>query len=199
MAVAQARGHDLSRYEEEEFQRLGGRFTLEPGRANVESMRVDYRYGSAELSGPITIPDGELALRGQLTLHREVSQDLSGQADAQEQVIPIEGVGGTVSSPRLRIDRQTLVALATRMAAGGRLGKQLDEKRKDLDDKIEKRMGKEGADAIRGLLDSVLGGGRRRPEQDPNAPQGQPESAPTQPAQPPSSEKPAEPPGSSPR
>ena len=192
LAAARARGKDLSRFEEEKFERLAGQFQLTPGRMRFQSLVLDTRYALAELSGDVGVPGGELDLRGQLTLRREVGEELADKSSGvREEVIPIDGVGGTVTQPRLRIGRRALVALAARFAAGGGLGEKLQEKLGS--EKVEEKIGKENAEAVKGLLEGILGGPRERddkrkrdrepaPERSQPPPEPQSEPQPGQPA-----------------
>jgi uncharacterized protein involved in outer membrane biogenesis len=162
LALAKARGKDLSRYEEEEFERLGGRFTLTPGTLQFQSLDLVYRNARADLQGTVGIPGGELAMRGDLTIRKELGAALAGsegeaaQAQVKEEVIPIEGVGGTVSSPRIALGRAGLAALAARYAGSGR-----------LQEKLQEKLGKGGAEAVQGILEGVFGGGKRKRSSEP--------------------------------
>jgi hypothetical protein len=149
--VARSRGRDLSRYEEEEFRRLAGRFTIARGLADVEELTLEYRHSTVSLEGLVGLADGALDLHGQVVISEELDGELAGTADGgRERVIPIEGVTGTIDEPRVVLDRDALASALTTYATQGRAKEELEE-----------RLGKEGAEAVGDLLEQILRGGRK--------------------------------------
>lgn len=151
LLVARLRGKDLSRYEEQEFEELSADFRIRDAVLRTENLTVRYRYSTARLRGSVGLSDGALDLSGTLTLAREVDQDLGGSTAPEERVIPISGVRGTVSRPRVTVDREALAEVARAYVTGGRLRR-----------KLEERLGTEGAEAVEGVLDRILKGERGR-------------------------------------
>ncbi len=152
MLLAQLKGRDLSRYEEEEFERLAADFRLKDAKLLMDNLTLEYRHATAQLHGTIGLPDGELALSGQVVIAREVDAELAGQESARQRVIPITGIRGTVNRPRVRLDRAALAQLAAVYSGQGRLF-----------DKLEEKLGKEGAEAVGGLLEQLLRGPQQAP------------------------------------
>jgi hypothetical protein len=159
------RGKDISRFEQEEFERLEGRFRLADGRVRVEPLRLVYRSVRAELAGDVNLVDSKLDLAGTIVLAGEVDEELGGRGEDRE----IRGarIGCEITKPCLRVDPGTLVRFAALYSVtGGKLGEKLGEK-------LEEKFGKEGGEAVRGVLDQLLRGGKK-PEpsepkpQDPN-------------------------------
>ena len=109
-----------------------------------------YRGGEATLWGTIGLADGALDLHGHIELSREMDEELSGQRPKEPTVIPIEGVRGTVSRPRVRVDRAALAGVATTLATRGRLGRDLEEK-----------LGPGAAEAVQQIFDQLLRKGGR--------------------------------------
>jgi len=152
LLVAQLKGKDLSRYEEEEFRRLATDFRLRRGRLYLDDLILEYRHATAQLHGSVGVRDGSLDLAGRLVIAREVDAALGNQGESREKVIPISGIGGSVSRPRVRLDRAALLELAAAYAIQGRMGEKLKEK-----------LGDEGFGALDGFLDQILRrGGRER-------------------------------------
>ena len=164
LLVARFKGKDLSRYEEEEFQRLAADFRLREGRLHMDEILLEYRHATAQLHGSVGVLDGSLALAGKLVIAREVDGALAGQETAQQtgqatrqatgrqRVIPIAGIGGTVSRPRVRLDAAALAAVAATYAGQG-----------ELREKLEKKIGREGAEAVESILDQLLRGRKEEP------------------------------------
>jgi hypothetical protein len=145
--VAQLKGKDLSRYEEEEFKRLAADFRLRSGKLYTENLTLEYRHSTAQLHGSIGIVDGALDLGGRVVISDEVDAAIAGQASGDQKVIQIEGITGTVTRPRVRVDGRALAALAA-----GYTGQE------GVREKLEEKLGKEGADAVEDILDRILRG-----------------------------------------
>lgn len=152
--MARVRGKDLSRYEEEEFRRLAGDFRLRGEYAHIDNLVLEYRNATIDLAGTVGVPSGELNLKGTLTLSKELDAELAGteQGSAKRRVIPITGVRGTVSEPKVVLDRDALSAALATYATGG-----------ELRDRLEEQLGPGGADAVEGVLEKLLRGRREEP------------------------------------
>ena len=140
IAAAALRGDDLSRYDEREFKRLAASFRLADGVAHIDDLVVEYRHSTVELHGTVALADGALALSGRLLLDEE-----------RQKVIPIEGVRGTVSSPRVVLDRTAVSSAFATYATGGRTREKLDE-----------QLGPGGADLVEDLLEKFLRGSGKK-------------------------------------
>jgi AsmA protein len=151
LLVAKARGKDLSRFEQEEFEELSADFVVQDGKLSTENLLLRYAHGKAELRGSVGLVDRALDLRGRLELSREVDAEL-GKTQGEPTVIPIAHIGGTVGAPRVRLDRETLAQVALAYAGKDRVREKLEEK-----------LGKEGASAVDDILDKVLGGSGKQP------------------------------------
>jgi len=147
MLIANLKGKDLSRFEQEDFEELSADFVVRDGKLSTENLLLRYAHGKAELRGSVGLVDRALDLRGKLELSREVDSEL-GKTQGAPTVIPIAHIGGTVSAPRVRLDRETLAQVAIAYAGKDRVR-----------EKLEERLGKEGAGAVGSILDRVLGGG----------------------------------------
>ncbi len=145
--VAQLKGKDLSRYHEEEFQLLSADWRLRDAKLLSENLTLQYRHSTAYLHGSIGLLDGALNLAGRVEISEELDATLAEQAQGQARVIPIAGISGTLSRPRVRIDASTLASLAATYAGHGRVRTKLEEK-----------LGKEGAEAVDDLLNRILRG-----------------------------------------
>ena len=148
--MASAKGKDLSRYEEEEFKRLAADFQLSKGLLHMEQIILEYRHATAYLHGTVGVVDGALALAGRVVLDREVGEELGDKRSGREKVIPIAGIGGTVSRPRVKLDASALAALAEAYTGQG-----------EVREKLEEKLGKEGADALEDILQGILGGRKK--------------------------------------
>lgn len=154
---AAAKGKDLSRYEQEEFERLSADFTLADGRIATENLVLAYRGGTAYLKGNVGLVDRALALSGRVEIAREVDDEL-GKTSTRRTVIPIAAIGGTLDAPRVRIDPEVLATAAIDYSASDRIREKIDEK---LGGRLEEKLGPGGAEAVRDVLQGILGGGRR--------------------------------------
>ena len=148
--VAQLKGKDLSRFEEEEFELLSADFRLAGGYLASENITLVYENATAYLRGRIGLADGALDLSGRVELSEEVEEELGGTPDGRVSVIPIPVIAGTLASPRVRFDRRALAQVAVELGSGGRLR-----------DKLEEKIGKDAADAVQDLLRDILGGKKR--------------------------------------
>ena len=147
--VAQLRGRDLTRYNEESFDRLAGRVRVERGHALVDELVVEYRHATATLGGKVELASGALDLSGRIVLSEELESEVTGETDApaaaRRRVIPITGVRGTISKPRVVLDRAAVSAALAAYTAEG-----------VVREKLEERLGSEGAEIVEGFLEQFL-------------------------------------------
>ena len=147
--VAQLKGKDLSRFEEEEFQLLSADVRLRNAKLETQNLVLRYEHSTAYLYGSIGIDDGTLNLAGRVEISEEVDAALSGEAQGKVKLIPITAITGTLSRPRLRVDARALAGLAATYTGQGRIR-----------DELEEKLGKEGAEAVDEFLQRILRGGR---------------------------------------
>jgi hypothetical protein len=150
LIVGQLRGKDLTAYFEEEFDRASATFRLENHELATDDLTIVQDYTRAELRGRIGLLDRRLALSGRLVIEEELDAELGGESRGRERVIPITSVGGTLDRPKVRLDQQALAELAASYATSG-----------SVREKLEEKIGGEGADAVQDLLEQIL---RRRGE-----------------------------------
>ncbi len=148
--AAEARGKDLSRYDDERFEHLSADYRIADGRISTENLELAYQNATAFLHGSVGLSDRTLDLAGRIVLSKEADADLAGAKRARERVIPITHITGTVDDPRVELDAKTLASLA--LAYGG------NEKMRE---KIDKALGPGGAEAVEGLLENLLGGKKK--------------------------------------
>lgn len=156
--VARARGKDLSRYDQEGFERLNAQVSLRGGELRLEPALVEYRDARAELRGTVNLVDQRLALSGTLTLSPALTSDLVGTETERSLAIAIPRIGGTLATPRVELDAGAVAQSV------GKLALQVGLSR-GLEDKLRERLGDEGGSAIQGILEGL--GGRRRSEDAP--------------------------------
>ena len=147
--VATLRGKDLSKYDDERFERLSGTFDVRGRQLSTRDLTLEYRHATARLHGSVDLEgEGALDLRGRAVLSREVDAEL-GKTSGGRTTIPIPKIGGSPSRPRVEIDERVLAELALAYAAGDRVRRKLDEK-----------LGPGAGEAVQGLFDLLRG----RPE-----------------------------------
>ena len=135
------------RYEEEEFERLMGRYQIRDGKVHFEKLVIDYEFTTADLRGSLAIADGTLDLSGNVILSKELQDELTGEAKrVEKRVIPIAGVGCTVRRPCIQLDGRAVASVLGTLVSGG-----------ELREKLEETIGKEGV----GILEQLLRGGNR--------------------------------------
>lgn len=156
-AYAQSRGKDLSRYQQEDFKEMKAEFTLADGKLQLKPAALDYRYARAELRGSVDLVNQTLDLKGQIEFPPEVTSDLVGKDTDRVLVVQIDSIRGPIDSPKVEIN----TAMVARTVAQLGLAKQLDDK---LGKRLEEKLGKEKSEALKGVLDGLLGGKRRQPE-----------------------------------
>ncbi len=146
LAVGVLRGKDFSRYEEDEFQSLTADYFVHGGKLVTENLKIVYRNATADLAGEVGLADGALRLHGQLLLAREVDAELGAAPGGKPRVIPIAGIGGTVSKPRIELGQDAVVAIGAAITGSDRIKEKLDEK-----------LGEGAGEAVEGVLDLLRG------------------------------------------
>jgi uncharacterized protein involved in outer membrane biogenesis len=159
-------GKTLQRFYEDTFESITGTFRLANGKARTDSLQLLYRHYSVDLKGVYGLVDSSLDFTGKLTIDPEVSaalvSDPEAAADtpadpaAQQRVIPLAHVGGTLSSPRVDIGREAALGFATALATrrSGKLER--------VEGKIDERLGEGAGKEILGTLEQILG--TRKPQ-----------------------------------
>ncbi len=145
-----AGGVDLSRYDDERFERLTADYTIAGGRVSTENLELAYQNATAYLHGSLGMSDRTLDLAGRIVLAKEADAEIAGAKRAKERVIPIAHITGTLDSPRVELDQKTLAALA--LAYSGN-----DKTR----EKIDKALGPGASEAVEDLLGNILGGKKK--------------------------------------
>jgi AsmA protein len=189
-------GKTLQRFYEDEFESITGTFRLADGRARTDDLRLVYRHYTADLRGSFGLLDESLDFKGDLTIGPEVDAALSeasesgtGSAPAgRSRVIPLAGVRGTLSEPRVDLASGAVSAFMARYAGGARRG--------ELERKIEERLGEGTGREVIGVLEGILGGKRRAPtppgSESPGSEAPPAETSPPPPTHPPSENPPPE-------
>jgi AsmA protein len=156
-------GTRLQRFYGDQFESASATFRIADGLARTDDLTLVYRHYTAELRGSLGLVDQALDFTGKLTIDREVDAALAGGTEAsaaaapaseaatpepRAKVIPLARVAGTLSSPRVELTREAVVALAGSYV--------LDRRRESLERKLDERLG-EGAgrqtiDALEGIL-----------------------------------------------
>jgi len=156
---AKSRGKDLARYEQEDFIELAATFALADGRLQLQPVTLTYADGRATLRGSLNLLDQTLDLTGEIELSSKLASDLIDTETDEPLVVPIERISGPFDSPKVDLSPAALTRTVTRLAAQVGLAKGIDDK---LGDKLDEKLGKEGGEAVRGVLEGLLGGGKRK-------------------------------------
>ena len=148
-AQALAAGHrKLERFEGDRFDSLSGSFRIAEGRAHTDDFALRYPGYALGLRGSLGLVDQSLDLSGSLSLSESLRVALGSDGSGAPRVLPLARVGGTVSDPKIEIEPDAALALASDLALGGRRGK-LERK---LDQRLGEGSGKQILDALGGLL-----------------------------------------------
>ncbi len=148
--AAATTGKDLSRYDDERFERLSADYKLADGRVSTENLELAYQNATAFLHGSVGISDRSLDLAGRVVLAREADAELAGAKRAKERVIPIAHITGTLDAPRVELDQKTLAALALAYTGNDKTREQID-----------KALGPGASEAVEDLLGNILGGKKK--------------------------------------
>jgi uncharacterized protein involved in outer membrane biogenesis len=148
--AANTKGKDLSKYDNEEFQRLSADYRIANGRVASDNLEIVYKEAAAFLKGSVGLSDRTLDLTGRVVLTKETDAELAGTKAAKERVIPIAHIGGTVDAPRVELDQKTLAALALAYTGNDKVREKLD-----------KALGPGASEAVEGILGNLLGGPKK--------------------------------------
>jgi len=148
--AASSQGKDLSRYDDEQFERLTADYRIADGRVSSENLELAYQNTVAFLHGSIGMSDRSLDLAGRIVISKEVDAELAGAKRAKERIIPITHITGTLDSPRVELDQKTLAALALAYSGNDKVREKLD-----------KALGPGGSEAVQDFLGNILGGKKK--------------------------------------
>jgi AsmA protein len=146
-----AKGKDISKYESEDFDHLTADYVIVDGRARSENLELAYQDMTAYLKGSVGLFDRTLDLTGKVVISKKADAQFAGTGHAKERVIPISRITGTYDSPRIQLDEKTLAALGVAYVG--------DEKTRS---RIDKKLGPGASEAIEGVLEGILGGGKKK-------------------------------------
>ncbi|MBW2714087.1 MAG: hypothetical protein JRC77_10100, partial [Deltaproteobacteria bacterium] len=145
----------LQKFYEDTFESVSGTFTLANGVAKTSDLNLHYEDYIVDLAGVLGLLDESIKARGTLTILPEVDEALAEAAGAQKpegeaRVIPLAEVTGTLSEPKVRLSKKTVVGLLTAYSSAG-------EKLSELEEDIDEALGEGAGKAARDLLDSIFG------------------------------------------
>ncbi|HEU4429962.1 MAG TPA: DUF748 domain-containing protein [Myxococcota bacterium] len=135
----QGAGSTLEKFYEDEFESLGGTFTLGGGKATTDDLALLYRDYRVDLTGDVALADTALDLEGTLTIYEAIDQAIAGAATTGEAAtaaptpravkreLPLAHVGGTANAPSVSISPKAALAFTTAYLGGGKLREKLDE------------------------------------------------------------------------
>ncbi len=147
----------LQKFYEDEFEKLGGTFTLGKGKAHTDDLALLYRDYRVDLSGDVALADTALDLEGTLTIFESIDQAIAGAAQpvatsgsrAVKRELPLARVGGTASSPSVSISAKGALGFTAAYLGGGKL-------RETLEQKVP------GAGGVVDALDGLFGGKKKK-------------------------------------
>jgi len=144
---ALADGHrKLERLEGDEFESIRSELRVADGRAHVDELDVRYPGYVLGLRGSLGLVDEGLDLVGSFTPGETLDAALGAEGSARGRTLALARVRGTVSEPRIEVEREAALAFAAGMALGS--------KRSKLERKLDKRLGQGSG---RQLLDTLGG------------------------------------------
>ncbi len=153
-------GSTLQRFYDDEFTSLTGTFRVRDGRARTEDLQLVYRHYQINLRGDVGLADASLDFSGTLTMFDDERAGVSG-APRIRRVLPLAAVRGTASKPRVAISPGValswVAALRDRDDGDDSAGKQ-----SQLEDEIDRRLGKGSGREIFDALEGLLGSGQQR-------------------------------------
>ncbi len=163
LLVAAVRGSSkagrLQRFYGDEFEQVSATWNIQNGIARTDDLLLAYRNYRVELAGTLGLADQRLDFTGRMLINEEVDQALSEAASngsatpARPKVIPLAGVTGTISNPKVDLSPRAVTGLVQSYTAS-RVRNKFQEK---LDDELGAPLGEAAGD----LLEGILGGGRR--------------------------------------
>jgi hypothetical protein len=152
-------GGTLQKFYADEFERLGGTFTLGGGLARTRDLALLYRDYRVDLAGDVALADTALDLEGTLTIYEAIDRAIAGAAQpgaadgprAVKRELPLAHVGGTASDPSIKISPKGALAFTAAYLGGGKL-------RDTLDASVP------GAGGVIDALGGLFGGKKKQPE-----------------------------------
>ncbi len=128
-------GGKLEKFYEDEFEKLGGTFTLGDGKAHTEDLALLYRDYRVDLSGDVALADTALDLEGTLTIFESIDQAIAGAAQpvaaggarAVKRELPLAHVGGSASAPSVSITPKGALAFTAAYLGSGKLRETLEQ------------------------------------------------------------------------
>jgi hypothetical protein len=154
------RSEKLERFYRDAFESLSGSFQIADGRAKTQDLRLVYQDYQVDLAGVLGLLDRSLDFRGKLTLFEDVDRALADGARGVKRELPLAAVKGTLDDPKVSISPQVALSFAASVYGSG-------ERREKLERKLDERLGEGGGKPVLDLLDSLLGGGSRRKQEEP--------------------------------
>ncbi len=151
-------GSTLQKFYEDTFESMSGTFLLANGVAKTDDLHFRYEDYAVDLAGVFGLLDESINAKGKLTILPKVDEALAEAVGAEPvkgeaRVIPLAEVRGTLSEPKVVLTQKAMLELLTTYSSAG---EKLTEFERDLDEALGEGAGK----AARGLLDSILGGGK---------------------------------------
>ena len=157
-------GSTLKRFFDDEFTALAGTFRVRNGRATTRDLQLIYRTYQIDLRGELGLADGALDLDGTLTLFE---LDESGAAPVRRvrRTLPLAGIRGTVSKPKVAIAPEAALAWMVGLRAPGtrdpETGEVAPDQQSKLEREIDERLGTGAGREIFDALEGLLGSGKR--------------------------------------
>jgi uncharacterized protein involved in outer membrane biogenesis len=152
---------DKERFYRDAFETLDGSFQIANGLARTDDLRLVYEDYQVDLAGVYGLLDESLDFKGKLTLFEDVDRALKeGEARGVRREVPLAAVKGTLDEPKITISPQVALAFAAQVYGGS------SERIQKLEKKLDEKLGEGGGKQVIDLLDSVLGGGQKKPEEE---------------------------------
>lgn len=152
-------GRTLQRFYDDAFEELSGTLRIGGGLARSDDLRLVYDNYQVDLRGSVALADLALDLGGTLRIDEEVDAALAGQEGAEGsggrgRVLPLAHVGGTLDAPEVSLTSEAILQFAAAYA--------MDSQRRDeLREKIDERLGSGSGDQVLDALEGLLGGKRQ--------------------------------------
>ncbi len=148
-------GSTIQAFYEDNFDWVGGTFELKDGVARTGDLQLRYSGYQVDLAGVLDIATQAIEGRGKLTLLPELDRAIDeatggDETEGEVTVIPLARVRGTLSEPKVDLSPQAVVALMAEYSGTGSV--------KELEQELDEKYGEGTGKAVRGLLDSILGG-----------------------------------------
>lgn len=152
---------DKERFYRDAFETLDGSFQIANGLARTDDLRLVYEDYQVDLAGVYGLLDESLDFEGKLTLFEDVDRALQeGETRGVRREVPLAAVKGTLDEPKITISPQVALAFAAQVYGGS------SERVQKLEKKLDEKLGEGSGKQVIDLLDSVLGGGKKKPEEE---------------------------------